>query len=137
MKKSAEIFISGLFDSVDEEPVVTKTKGTHMVGEGSHYITYEEKDEHGNVVLNRLKVEKDSATLKKSGAVATQITYAKGSRMITPYYLPFGEMELEVFTKEYSFEEMKNGFFLEILYSLSMNGEGVSDCRLKITVRDE
>ena len=66
MKKNVVITVRGLQPEVDaDEPIEVISAGTYMRKENTHYLSYEEADEDGNITNNRIKITDKSVVMVK------------------------------------------------------------------------
>ena len=57
MKKNVVITVRGLQRQVaEDEPVEVISAGTYLRKDDTHYLSYEEADEDGNITKNRIKI---------------------------------------------------------------------------------
>ncbi len=137
MKKDVVITVRGLQPQVDaEEAVEVMSAGTYMRKDSTHYLSYEEADENGNITKNRIKITPSSIEMTKQGGIATQMLFLLGEKQFACYETPFGELNLGMHTKHIAVREEEKKLFAELRYGLDINGEYVSDCELDITVKE-
>ena len=136
MKKNVVITVRGLQPEVDaDEPIEVISAGTYMRKENTHYLSYEEADENGNLTNNRIKITDTSIEMVKKGAVATQMMFLLGKKQYACYATPFGDLTLGITTKKLSVTDAGEVLLAKLLYGLEINGEHVSDCELDVEVR--
>jgi len=137
MKKNVVITVRGLQADVNaDEPIEVMSAGTYMRKENTHYLSYEEADEDGNITKNRIKITEHSIEMVKKGVVATQMMFLPGEKQYACYTTPFGDLTLGITTKTISLTEEEASFFAKLRYGLEINGAHVSDCELDVEVHE-
>lgn len=137
MKKNVVITVRGLQPEVDaDEPIEVISAGTYMRKDDTHYLSYEEADENGNITKNRIKVTPGSIEMVKKGAVTTQMIFLLGEKQYACYATPFGDLTLGITTKTISVTDTGDSLLTELRYGLEINGEHVSDCELDVEVHE-
>lgn len=137
MKKNVVITVRGLQRSVSEdEPVEVISAGTYLRKADTHYLSYEEADEDGNITKNRIKITGDSLEMTKQGSVATQMIFVKGQKQYTCYATPYGELMLGMTTKHIRLTEEEQQLSAALCYDLEINGTHMSECELDIEVKE-
>ena len=112
MKKNVVITVRGLQAEVDADaPIEVISAGTYMRKEKTHYLSYEEADENGNITNNRIKITENAIEMVKKGAVATQMMFLLGEKQYACYTTPFGDLTLGITTKAISVTEENDGVF--------------------------
>lgn len=134
-EKNVNIRIEGVQKSVSDEPVVQECEGTCTEMNGSWFVRYEEKNEEGSRIKCLIKISDDSVMVRKSGRTVNVLTYEKNKMITCAYSTPYGEMELELTTKDIFIENTKGGMAVRILYSMTANGTSIPECELKISVQ--
>lgn len=90
-------------DGIEQETLEFVSEGhAHMKGE-TLYVFYDESaimGERGQKTI--IKIKGDSLTLKRrgKGSEAYEMTFEKGLRHKTGYYTPYGDIDLEILTKD-------------------------------------
>ena len=137
MKKNVVITVRGLQPEVDaDEPIEVISAGTYMRKEDTHYLSYEEADENGNMTKNRIKITPGAIEMVKKGAVTTQMIFLLGEKQYACYATPFGDLTLGITTKTISVTDTGDSLLTELRYGLEINGEHVSDCELDVEVHE-
>lgn len=137
MKKNVVITVRGLQPEVDaDEPIEVISAGTYMRKDNTHYLSYEEADDSGNITKNRIKITDASIEMVKKGAVATQMMFLLGEKQYACYTTPFGDLTLGITTKTISVTDEEETLLAKLCYGLEINGEHVSDCELNVEVHE-
>jgi len=137
MKKNVVITVRGLQRQVDEdEPVEVISAGTYLRKDTTHYLSYEEADEDGNITKNRIKITPESIEMTKQGGITTQMIFTRGQKQYACYETPFGELTLGMTTKYIQVTEEKQQLSAALRYDLEVNGTHMSECELDIEVKE-
>lgn len=121
----------------EKQTIKTESKGQLSEREGVLYVLYTEKTEEKTAVKNLLKIEKEPlrASLKKSGMICWHMIFEKGRYEKSEYQTPYGALEVGVETKEIKTEKREEKTSLQLAYTLFIQGEKQSACRLEIEIR--
>lgn len=136
MTKDVLIRISGvhLMDD-DNEDVEVITAGDYYKKNGKHYILYDEVIEGLNgIIKNIIKVTPDGMDITKRGAANVHMSFEKNKHQQTCYATPFGEMMVDISTRQIKVEEREDRLMVEVGYRLDINYEQVSECRILMDV---
>ena len=137
MKDRVLVSVSGtqfyFNDGETSQPVEVVTPGTYEKVGDDHLIRYVEAYEGtDSTTTNEIRILPDSVLISKEGVVSTNMVFAEGKKGITYYTTPFGTIEMGISTTELRREIGKDRIELDIGYALSMNGDHVADCRVRI-----
>ena len=137
MKKNVVITVRGLQRQVDDdEPVEVISAGTYLRKDDTHYLSYEEADEDGNITKNRIKITPSSVEMTKQGGITTQMIFVKGQKQYACYATPFGDLTLGMTTKHLNLAEDNQQILIALRYDLEVNGTHMSECELDIEVKE-
>ncbi len=130
-KREIRLRILGVqsLDGQEEENEVLTT-GSYFIRDGKHYIFYSEYTEQGRKIRSRLTAGQGFAELKKSDGAGSVLRFQKGKAQNCSYQTAVGTLELISETHRIRWHDLKNGFRLELDYTLYMGGSPVSDYRL-------
>ena len=109
-----------VIESQDDEVEVINV-GTYSVVNGKEYIRYEE-------------VYDDSVEVTKKGVVSTKMRFTMGSKNMTYYQTPYGNMSLGIITKSLEIERTEDTISIYLVYGMEVNCEHLSDCDMQITI---
>ena len=109
-----------VIESQDDEVEVINV-GTYSVVNGKEYIRYEE-------------VYGDSVEVTKKGVVSTKMRFTMGSKNMTYYQTPYGNMSLGIITKSLEIERTEDTISIYLVYGMEVNCEHLSDCDMQITI---
>jgi len=103
--------------NIDGEKSVWETTGTYEKQDSYHFITY--IDYAGNTVTNNeLKIKEDMAQLTRRGASSCDMLFQADKKHKTFYQVMAGNMEFDVYTREYVMTSHENRLELFIDYFL-------------------
>lgn len=139
MEKDVLIRISGL--QVMEETgdsIEMMAFGKHYKDDGRHYLSYEDiEEESGAKTQNIIEFTENRVEVSRKGNVNGKLTFKKGENNQSLYSTPFGDMLLEVLTKNIALNEETEQIDLMIDYELYANNNKVSDSRIEIRINEQ
>lgn len=106
--------------------------GSYYEKRGKQYILYK-TDNNGDKVSTVIKLDGNEVTIKRRGAVSSDMTYRTGAKHSFMYALPFGAVEMEIETEKIFSNLAENGGVIELAYTLTAQGEKYFN-NMKITV---
>lgn len=123
-----------------EDNIEFMTEGTYSSRNGYHYFLYDEGELFDSKDIKTiLKVGNGQVRLRRKdslGNIAEPMSFAKGKRISLDYYTPYGNMPMEIYTKDVSidFEEDKGGR-ISIDYDIMYNNyeEGHNNINIDIS----
>ncbi len=136
MTKDVLIRISGLQQMEDDsDDVEVITTGEYFLRNGKHFIVYEETIEgcEGGI-RNIVKVTPDSMDIRKQGMASAHMVFQQDQKKMTHYATPMGELVIEIYTNQIQVEEREDNLRVSVKYSLDINYQHVSDCRITMDV---
>lgn len=138
MNKNVVVSINGLQTLDDSEDTVEViTVGEYYNKNGKHYILYEEIDEDSKgVTKNVVKISEESIEIKKKGIVNTTMIFEKDKINKSYYSTPFGDLSVEISTNNIDIEVAETAINIEIQYSLSVNNQHMSNCKISLGVKE-
>lgn len=136
MKNDAIIKISGL-QVVDDsgESIETISAGKHYIKNEKHYAFYDELEDDNKKISNIIKFDKDFIEVTRKGAVNTKLNFTLNKTNQSLYSTPFGDMLIEVFTKNISLNEEEADVNLLVDYEMFIDGDKVSDNKIEINIQ--
>ena len=139
MTKDVFVRLSGMQYSSESEttdPVEVISLGTYAKKNGKHYIAYDEiQDDFGQVVKNTVKIQDNCYEVIKGGPIRTHLRFEEGKSHSTFYETPYGNLVVQVHTKEVEFEEKEEELNVHVSYELEINYEKLADCRIEMCVQ--
>ena len=141
MTKDVLLSLRGLqFDTTSEDgdKIETITPAEYYMRNDSHYVMFEEAQE-GFIEKTKgmLKIKKGSVELTKKGLIQSHMLFEKDLRYATEYKSPFGGFMMDVCTRRLNIAESEDEISMEIKYSLETNGQPVTDCLMKIIIKEK
>ena len=108
---------------------------TYSVVNGKEYIRYEEVyDDSQERSSSIIKIDGDSVEVTKKGVVSTKMRFTMGSKNMTYYQTPYGNMSLGIITKSLEIERTEDTISIYLVYGMEVNCEHLSDCDMQITI---
>ncbi len=145
MTKEVLVSISGLqmavnaMESMGDEPVEIISAGTYYFKDGKHYIFMEEVAEgFSEVTKTQIRIHGTSSLeVMKKGVSNVHMIFEKNRNYRCCYHTPFGQLNLGICTERIVIEESEDEITANVKYAMSVNGEPLADCavRIKITPR--
>ena len=138
MDRHVKLIIRGLHmgEQPEDSRVETAVPAEYFQKNGSHYLLYQEALEgFEQPVKSRIKFRPDILELDRQGAVNTQMIFEAGRTHTSHYAVPYGELLLEIDTKKVTLKEHENLISAEVEYTLTMNGERLSDSKMEILIQ--
>ena len=127
MTKDVLITIRGVH-TVDEEDndVEMIVRGDYYQKNGKHYVLYEELIEgFKEPVKNIIKITPTSM----------DILFEKNRKNVSCYSTPFGEIVVGIQANHFAVDEQADSLKVNVDYSLDINYEHMSDCRILVDVQ--
>ena len=139
MTKDVLITVTGQQDYGDSPEEIQEiqviTRGTYYYKNNKHYILYDEvMPGVTKTVSNIVKISDDYVEITKKGAINTQMTFTLGRQNMSPYITEVGVVEVGVLARKIELLETEHEILLELLYSLEMNHDYVSDSKITVKV---
>ncbi len=138
MDNEVVIKISGL-QKLNEtgDDVEFLAAGKYYKKNNKHYLLYEDMDEEfDKLTKNTIKFDNDWVEVTRKGVVSSKLVFRKGENNQSIYYTPFGDMLMEVYTKDIELKEKEKNINLKIDYTLAVNSAKLSDNRICINVSE-
>lgn len=121
----------------DSDVVEMIIPGSWFEKNGKQYLIYEESiAESEELTKNTVKVYPDKIEVTKRGLVDSHMTFECGRKHMANYSTPIGLIVLGLTTSALEIETDERELHVAITYSLEMNGEYVSNCRLELTAKE-
>lgn len=139
MTKDVLVRVKGTQDiDGDKDTIEVITNGSCYEKNGKWYVLYEEVMEELNAVTkNTVKIAPDRVEVTKKGLINAQMVYETGKNYVCNYSTPMGLILLGITTKEIQSSIEEDRLYLDIQYSLEMNGQHVSGSRLELTANSK
>lgn len=137
MTKDVLIKISGIHMMDDENSDVEMVvRGDYYQKNGKHYVLYEEVMEgFEGTVKNVIKISPSSMDIIKKGLANTHMQFEKNKKNLSCYTTPLGDMVVGIQANRIRVKEETDSLMVDVDYSLDINYEHMSDCRILVDVQ--
>ena len=124
------------FDDIDPDATELMTEGTMALTEDGIVLSYEESELTGmEGTTTTFEVKGPRVTLTRSGAVNSQMVFEEGRQHTSLYETPFGELSVDIQTRELKHNLSERGGLMEIKYSIAVEHTVTGRNCFKIRVR--
>jgi uncharacterized beta-barrel protein YwiB (DUF1934 family) len=137
MTKDVLITIRGVHTLDHEDNDVEMiVRGDYYQKNGKHYILYEEILEGAEErVKNVIKISPSSMDIIKKGVTNSSMLFEKNKKNLSCYSTPVGNLVIGIQANHFYVEEQENSIKVNVDYSLDINYEHMSDCRICVDVQ--
>ena len=137
MTKDVLITIRGVHTLEHEDnDVEMSVRGDYYQKNGKHYILYEEILEGAEErVKNVIKISPSSMDIIKKGVTNSRMLFEKNKKNLSCYSTPVGNLVIGIQANHFYVEEQENSIKVNVDYSLDINYEHMSDCRICVDVQ--
>ncbi|MCR5703511.1 MAG: DUF1934 domain-containing protein [Eubacterium sp.] len=139
MEKEVLVTISGLQGAQEgNESVELMARGKYYLKKDKHYLLYDDiEEESGQTTKNTIKFNSEKVEVLRNGMVNGKLIFQKGKNSQSLYGTPYGDILLEVMTKEIQVKEIPEHINLMIDYELYADNAKVSDSRIVIDIHGQ
>lgn len=121
--------------SQDDGDITLTTCGNYYKKAEKHYVFYEEQaDADSDIVKDRICFDTKRFEMTKKGAVNSKMIFALDETTCSYYQTPFGPIDIDIITQNYTVEETDEKISITIDYTLSMNKQEASDCHVSVVI---
>ena len=137
MTKDVLITIRGVHTLDHEDNDVEMIiRGDYYQKNGKHYILYEEILEGAEErVKNVIKISPSSMDIIKKGVTNSRMLFEKNKKNLSCYSTPVGNLVIGIQANHFYVEEQENSIKVNVDYSLDIDYEHMSDCRICVDVQ--
>ena len=137
MTKDVLITIRGVHTLDHEDNDVEMiVRGDYYQKNGKHYILYEEILEGAEErVKDVIKISPSSMDIIKKGVTNSRMLFEKNKKNLSCYSTPVGNLVIGIQANHFYVEEQENSIKVNVDYSLDINYEHMSDCRICVDVQ--
>ena len=137
MTKDVLITIRGVHTLDHEDNDVEMiVRGDYYQKNGKHYILYEEILEGAEErVKNVIKISPSSMDIITKGVTNSRMLFEKNKKNLSCYSTPVGNLVIGIQANHFYVEEQENSIKVNVDYSLDINYEHMSDCRICVDVQ--
>jgi len=114
-----------------------RLSGTLQKTEDGLLLRYTETDENGLTTDNSFLFGKDSALLRRTGAVGSEMRFLPGCDTIAPYHTFYGTFDFLLHTDYFRHTLCENGGKAMLRYTLSAQGSPVGEYTLKLHITEK
>lgn len=120
--------------AVEGEPEQTSESADcfFKISEGCYEITWRTESE-GGPIISDLKAEPDTVTVKRTGALNSEMKFSEGKEDVSLYSIPPYSFDMKIFTKKIRSSLDRDGGRIDIFYRMSVGGAD-KNVRMKIEV---
>lgn len=139
MNKEVLVSISGLqFVEDNKDAIEMITVGDYYMKNDKHYLVFEETMEgFEGTTRNMIKFNEHMVDITKKGITNVHMIFEEKQKNMTYYDTPFGNLLIGISTNNIDIEEEESAINIKIDYSLDINYEFVSDCKINISVKEK
>ncbi len=110
------------------EPVQSEAAGRYRLVAGRHHFSFDETLEGTTAATrNHVIVGPDRVEVRKNGPVVTSMIFEKGKRHPMVYRTAFGQLSMEIQTKELTVEEDEEWMTVTLRYRIRSGSQTVSE----------
>ena len=139
MDKQVLVSITGLqFSNDDRDAVEMITVGDYYKRNGKHYLLFDEAAEgFEGTTRNMIKFNDHMVDITKKGATNVHMVFEEKRKNMTYYDTPFGNLLIGLATSRVNVKEEEDSIDVRIDYTLDINYEFVSDCKISIGLKEK
>ena len=112
------------------EKTETSAEGFFYIHEDRYEISFRENTEGGSV-FSDMTVREDEITLKRRGAIVSDMNFSEGERVSSLHEVPPYSFDAEIFTKKIRNRLTRDGGSITIFYTMKIGGAD-KNIRMKI-----
>lgn len=115
--------------------VETMAMGKYYKRNNKHYVIYDDIDEEsGEKTKNTIKFNDTCAEVQRKGIISGKMIFDTGKNNQSLHNTPFGDLFVEIFTKDVTLSEKEKNINLKIDYELYANNSKLSDTKIEIDI---
>ncbi|MFQ9514570.1 MAG: DUF1934 domain-containing protein [Eubacterium sp.] len=139
MNNNVIIRVSGLQRMEDTgDNVEMLATGKHYMKNNKHYLLYDEIDEDSGITTkNTIRFNEDCAEVMRKGIINGKLVFSKGDNNQSIYSTPYGDLLVEILTKDIKLQQKQDNINLKIDYELYANNSKVSDSKIEIDINEK
>lgn len=142
MNQDVTVRVKGA-QSVDDN-----TEGIEVLSRGkfhdkgkTRYVIYEEvvpgnDQEPDQLSKTMIKIKAKTVEIIKRGELGTHMVFTEGETVTSLYRTPFGTLEITVDTKKLTITETDNEIQINIIYSILLSNQQITDCNVSICIQN-
>jgi len=139
MTEDVLVTIKGLqLDSAEENVIEVINIGRLSEINNKIYVKYDEMiDGEKNLTRNLIKIEEGNVEIIKKGVVSSHMHFCANEKTMSLYNTPFGSLYIGILASKIAIEKNKNNINILIDYTLEVNNEEISECKVKISIKPQ
>lgn len=136
MTKDVLVTVRGKQIGTDyEDEIEVINIGTFYEKNNKIYIRYEEQQEGTNAVIrNMIKIDGEGIEITKKGSIGAQMVFRENEKVNSCYETQYGMIMMAIYTNRIQCIMEPDRIEINVLYSIEMNGELLSDADVYIKI---
>lgn len=135
MTKDIFVTITGMQTQDTGEAVEIINAGTYYKKNDMHYVLYDEVIEgFDQITKNMIKFKAGYLNVSKKGVLTSNMEFDLEKKTENRYVTPYGDMLMEIRTKELSMTETEEEIRVTADYILDADGRFLADCHIQIEI---
>lgn len=138
MKRPVMLFLRSTqhYEEQEAQTLELTTEGTMEYREGGWDISYQESDLTGlDGVVTTFRVEPDQITLRRTGALKSEMVFRSGDSHDSLYQMPFGTLLMTVETSFLFYDIVPDGGTIELAYRVIIENAQAGDVEYHLDIR--
>lgn len=137
MNRKVRISIEGILNDEKEETITNHIEGEYILFDGKHVLRYKETaGENEEPSSNTLIISPGLVEMSKTGESSTHMVFDMSKDTEAIYDTGYGCLYFQIKTNDIGIEEKSDGLLLFMEYTLSNDGNRISDNSIRITVKE-
>lgn len=139
MTKDVLVTVRGLQMTPDgDDTIEVTTTGKYYEKDGKRYLFYDEIGDDTNLIVkNSIQITEEHVSVSKKGLINAQMNFEKENKLVSVYEMPYGQMEMGVYTTGICLDERDDFLELKLEYLLEINNQHVSDSEILLQIRPQ
>lgn len=123
-------------DTKEEESIQLTTEGQYTFKKDHLYLVYQESELSGmKGTTTTLKLQEDGVvSLRRYGVSNMDMVFTEGKRFKTMYHTPYGDVPMEILTKNIECEVSKEPFSAKVTIEYDICVKNLFDGKNKMTI---
>lgn len=114
------------------------TAGTYYYKNNKHYVIYDELVEgYDKSIRSTIRIWDGTVDVIKNGPAKAHMVFEEHKTNVSCYATPFGQMMVGVSTNTIEIEEKQDRIAVAVDYTLDINYEKMSSCRISIDIQSK
>lgn len=139
MTKDVLVTVRGLQMTPDgDDTIEVTTTGKYYEKDGKRYLFYDEIGDDTNLIVkNSIQITEEHVSVSKKGVINAQMNFEKENKLVSVYEMPYGQMEMGIYTTGICLDEQDDFLELKLEYLLEINNQHVSDSEILLQIRPQ